>query len=133
MGEPHSGVLLAIWPDGKIVRAIMRDQWGKAYVAGVLPANQLAEVAQIINQSKILGSKRVTSLIVDAASEELGLRIGSKAEMWYQNPGALGTNNSDSADPRISALVEQLMAMPTADLHLEPADRWKTYPEEWLH
>ena len=133
MGEPHSGVLLAIWPDGKIVRAIMRDQWGKAYVAGVLPANQLAEVAQIINQSKILGSKRVTSLIVDAASEELGVRIGSKAEMWYQNPGALGTNNSDSADPRISALVEQLMAMPTADLHLEPADRWKTYPEEWLH
>lgn len=130
--DDYGGVLVAVWPDGRVIRASSRHECGRSYVRTMLSPAQLNYVCRAIVHSGVPHSKPDAPLVVDAATEQVSVRRGRRFYRWIHCPGFTGTNNADSTNPQLTAAVDALMALPLNDPQPEPADRWRgRFPAEW--
>jgi hypothetical protein len=132
--DNHTGVLIAVWSDGRIIRATNRDQCGRSYVRAMLSPTQLHDVCRAIEQSGVLRSRPNLPILVDFSTEQLSVRRGRRFYEWTHCPGLSGTNNADSTNPRLAAIVDALMALPLIDPRPEPAKPWRgRFLAQWEH
>ncbi len=125
-----SGLLVAVWNDGRILRAKSDADIGKSYLRGTLTPQQLHEVRDALGKSKVLSSHQAGGLIVDAMSEWLFVRWGDAVQYWSHSPGYKNTNNAPESDVRITKLHQQLMTLPLHNPTANPpGDPW--IPPQW--
>jgi hypothetical protein len=126
-----SGVIIAIYPDGRIIRAASESTIGESYIRGHLSPENLAQARRILHDSGLLSTKPGGSLVVDAAAEHVGIRYGARVTSWAHSPGFENSNNSDSTNPRITRLKNHLLALPLEDARPDPSQEWSRYPTEF--
>lgn len=129
--KPVSGIMVAVWPDGKIVRATSESATGREYVGARLSSDQMTALRREIAQSGILSDNGVGMLVLDAASETLLLRWGKTVKSWSHSPGFEGTGNSNCTNPRITAMKRYLMSLALDHALPEPAGAYADYPHAW--
>lgn len=123
-GQPMiSGVIAAIWPDGKVIRIVNRESVGQRYIVGYLSAEKLektlTEIERLVNKYSAQGP----SVTVDAASEELALH--STQGLIY-----MGHTLSEKTNALFDPLRALLLSLPLEKLR--PLDeRYELVPGEW--
>lgn len=125
------GVLLAIWKDGKIIRAKTEADLGKSYIKGRLTGDQLMQVRRILAKSGVLQTPRSGGLIVDARAEWLVVRWGRTVRAWTQNPDFDATPEK-TTKPRMNTTKLQLLSIVPEESAPEPSEAWTKYPHDWL-
>ncbi len=125
------GLLLAIWPDGNMVRAVSASQAGRAYSKGRLTAAEVGEVRRILGESGILQMSIESNVAPDRSFEAFTVRWGKTVRTWAHSPGFENTGNASSANVRITELKKRLLAITPADSVPEPVDRWASYQHSW--
>lgn len=126
-----AGTIVAIWPNGTIVRAKSETEIGHTYIRGRLTSKQLDDVRSELGQSGLLKSSDRNPLVVDAASERVVIRWDGIVRQWAHSPGNEGTINSNSTNPKITALKSYLMALPVDHPAPEPPDAYAKFPQAW--
>ena len=106
--ESICGPIVAVWPDGRIVRVASEDVIGKAYVEGTLASAQLRELLRFIETNEGLLDLDGGEVIVDAAWERLGIRLkGHRLEYGE----TVGDYASLRHNPEMAALRQHLMSL----------------------
>jgi hypothetical protein len=126
-----SGVVIAIYPDGRIIRATSQSAVGQSYLRGHLSPDDLARARRILKDSGLLSSKPGGFLVMHAASDHVGVRYGNRVTSWAHTPGLENTNNSSATNPRITRLKQELLALPVQDAKPEPPEEWARSPTEF--
>jgi len=126
-----SGVIVAIYPDGRVIRATSESTIGESYIRGRLSPEHLAQARRILHDSGLLSTKPGGSLVVDAAAEHVGVRYGKRVISWAHSPGFESTNNASNTSSRITRLKKELLALPLEDPKPEPPQEWSRWPTEF--
>jgi hypothetical protein len=125
------GVIVAIYPDGRIIRTTSESALGESYIRGRLSTEDFAKARRILHDSGILSTKPGGSVVLHSRVENLGVRYGARVSSWGHSPDFENTNNSSSYNPRITKLKNDLLALPIQDSKPEPAAEWYRYPTEF--
>jgi hypothetical protein len=127
---PPHGLLVAVWPDGKMVRAVSEDGAGRAYVTAHLTTEQVAGIRRTLGRSGIFWPV-IIPIVIDADTEELTLRWGKHDRTWRHMPE---TGNDDCcSNHRITAIRQALFAVPLTDAKptdVEPQWTRRALPSE---
>jgi len=122
--KPPCGLVIAIWQDGKIVRAKSAAKVGRPHLEGKLTTEQLRRLLVIIEQSGALSCRAKQYVIIDGSNEELTLRLSNGLVTWAASPDLASCNQQGIKDLR-----EYLLKLKAAH---EIATEWpKEYPTEW--
>lgn len=72
--EPVSGLLVAVWKDGWVVRVSAEDEVGESYVEGRITPEQIASVVDMLEETELM-REQDDMLIVDAGSVHVYVRL----------------------------------------------------------
>lgn len=114
------GILVAVWPDGKIVRAESEEKIGQSYVMGSLTQDQLEDLRQQIDHRDVLSLE--SHVVPCGGGESLCVRTSKGVEsvaFGGQQPGSFKTVKRFLLDLKITDPVAV------------PADQYRTYPHDW--
>jgi hypothetical protein len=121
------GHIVGVWADGRIVRVASEDTIGKSYVEGKLTAEQLQQLLRFLTAHPQVLQLKGGEVIVDAASESLGIRSRSHRVLYAETVGDFPQiqHNQDMAKLR-----RYLMSIPIAEPRpCEPP--WTFTPHDW--
>jgi hypothetical protein len=88
----RTGLVAAVWPDGRVIRATDKNQVGQAYVEGRARPKQFAEFLRFLTAPRILTIPDDFSVAVDSASRSITIRHAGKKHNWtytLSDPGPL--------------------------------------------
>ena len=120
-----SGLVVAIWQDGRVVRAKSEAQVGCSYVQGTLTEAQLADTIAIIEKSGILKDTAESFVTMDAGYESIIIRTSGQIITWAESPSF-----EKSDRPGAKELREYLInATPCT---VTPVEGYCEYPERWF-
>jgi hypothetical protein len=123
----NHGLLVAVWADGRVIRATAETAIGVSYVQGRVDEKQLSVVRDFIETNRALLEER-KPLIIDAASEHL-VYCGDHGTIVCDETVCQGTwpYGGITALSKLRTLLMELQLRDTA-----PADFSGPVPNEWL-
>ncbi|UCG16140.1 MAG: hypothetical protein JSV19_12680 [Phycisphaerales bacterium] len=121
------GPIVGVWSDGRIVRVESEGTIGKSYVEGKLTAEQLQQLLGFIATQERLLELEGGYLIVDAASERLGIRLKDHCVLYEETVGdfAQFQHNADMAQLRQHLMSIEIAAPRPCD------PPWRVPPDNW--
>ena len=125
------GVIVAIYPDGRIIRVVSESTVGQSYIRGRLSPEQVAKARRILHDSGLLSTGGRDTKMADAPTEQVGVRYGKLVGWWAHNPGFEKTKWSSATNPSITRLKKELLALPVEDPKPEPPKEWSRWPTEF--
>jgi hypothetical protein len=125
------GVIVAIYPDGRIIRTTSEATVGESYIRGRLSTEDLAKARRILHDSGLLSTRPGGSTVLHVEAEFVGVRYGERVTSWAHSPGFENTNNGSATNPRITKLKKELLALPVQEPQPEPVAEWHRYPTEF--
>jgi len=129
--ERITGVIVAIYPDGHIIRATSESTVGKSYIRGRLSPEKLAKARRILHDCGLLSTRGRDTEMSDAPVEQVGVRHGKRVSWWARNPGFENTKWSDVTNSSITRLKKELLALPVEEPTPEPPQAWSTWPTQF--
>ena len=84
--ESQGGVIAAVWPSGRIVRAETPALPWLRHIVGTLRANDLAELMALAS-ADATWSQPTGEVVLDTADDILTLRRQSESRRWQETPG----------------------------------------------
>jgi hypothetical protein len=91
--RPVSGLIAAVWQDGRIVRAKSKEDIGTLYVEGTLTGAEIENLRQLV-RACLRDRPLQESLVIDAPSERLWFDTGWTLTQTCQTPGHEYSNNA---------------------------------------
>lgn len=121
------GPVVAVWPDRRIVRVASEEAIGKDYVEGTLTSVQLEGLLRFMETNDGLLNLHDGYIIVDAASETLGIRLKDGCIMYGETVGDFAQIRHN---PDMAALRQYLMSLeiPQPQATQSP---WSFPPPDW--
>ncbi len=122
-----SGLILAIYPDGRIIRVTSESTIGESYIRGRLSTENLAQARRMLHDSGLLSTKPGGVVVVDGGAEHVGIRYEKHVTSWAHTPGY----DYGPVGSRITQLKKNLLALPLEDPKPEPPQEWDRWPTEF--
>lgn len=119
-----SGILVAFWGDGRVVRVAPDSQVSKRYVQGIVSETEINKVLSLVEKSGLLGGEEGKIIAVDAASDRLVVRFSDGVRVWAHCPGRGELKG-------IADITEYLMSLTLSDEHILEGTPYSGYPHEW--
>lgn len=121
------GPVVAVWPDRRIVRVASEEAIGKDYVEGTLTSVQLEGLLRFMETNDGLLNLHDGYIIVDAASERLGIRLKRGCIEYGETVGDFAQIRHN---PDMAALRQYLMSIeiPQPQVTKPP---WEVPPPDW--
>jgi hypothetical protein len=126
-----TGLVMAIYPDGRVIRATSESTVGESYIRGRLSPQDVAQARRILHDSGLLSTKPGGWVVLHSDVECVGVRYGERITSWAHSPGFENTNDSSNTNPRINQLKKELLALPVQEPKPEPSQEWNRYPTEF--
>jgi hypothetical protein len=121
------GPIVGVWPDGRIVRVASEAEIGDRYVEGKLSPEQLDRLLQFIAANRRLLELNGGYVIVDAASENLGIRLKDHCVRYGETVGDLPQIRHNE---EMAKLRRYLMSIEIAEPRPCEAP-WRVPPDDW--
>ncbi len=77
-----SGLVAAIWRDGRVIRATTKKLVGQTYIEGRALPKQFEELLGLLTSSGTLGHPNDVALVPDSASRNITIRHEGKHHTW---------------------------------------------------
>ncbi|MFY9821883.1 MAG: hypothetical protein WAM82_10905 [Thermoanaerobaculia bacterium] len=125
-GEPShfaTGLLVALWPDGRILRATSAQTVARRYFEGEVPPADLASFLAFLETSGLEKREEGGVIIPHNAQRQITLRSGGRTVTFLESL-------PEPRDPILRDLTQRLMALPAGR---KRSVRWiEDYPTRWL-
>jgi hypothetical protein len=121
---PASGILVAVWNDGRIVRVAAGSQPGQRYVQGHVSQAKVEELRRLIESSGVTQQQDGGKHPVDASSERLVLRLPQGVLVWVHSPPIF-------VDSRITRITKYMMELEWSDETTVEGAMYSGYPHDW--
>ena len=122
------GPIVAVWPNGRIVRVVSEKEIGKAYVEGVLTSGQLESVLKFIEANDGLLGLDDHPIVMHAAWEQTGIRL--KGYLIEYGETAVGEWGRAEHDADVAALRSYLMSLVIRESRFVQSP-WTSPPRDW--
>lgn len=124
--ESESGVLVAVWDSGLILRAASRNRASGSHVLGHLDPADLDAVIRAAQVSP-LWTKKSGGVAVDATAEEIQLQRKGVRVGWAESPGVNQTQELRA----LTAVLFSATIQQSRNVRVPAEMRWSCPPVQW--
>ena len=113
------GVVVAVWPDGRILRAKVASDPGKGHVSGRLSEAQLARLNRVVSESGIWESKQ-PNMVSDSQEDLIAVCKGDRRRLLRDESGS---RHPQSAQRRLERYLRNIR-VPVETRAPDVSDEW---------
>lgn len=124
-GKPMiSGVLIAVWDDGKMVRTPPGHEVGQSYINCRIKPDAVSKLKQHLIDSDLSFDDPGGMVVVDAASTDLTIRVDGESLTWAHSP-------PQEVNAAITDIEQYLLSLEFDNVEQVDAAPYRIYPHSW--